>query len=251
MSGLASAIGRNRGRIAIALVLAVWLYFVIAFAEQAWRANELQAEVDAQRTAIAEMDRENAELETELDRMSSAAYYEYVQEIARRELGLANPGETVYLVRWNPEGTEVIPNIAEAQVDVRRVPGESAAEVFARFRRIINDNAVEITSAGGQQMPATEPSAVTTTLYQAIEKTAIRRYPKALVVPYMVRGATDGAFLRDKGMAVYGVPIFLKERESRAHGNDERIALANLIEGTELLWDIVLAVAANDNVRLD
>lgn len=103
MSGLASAIGRNRGRIAIALVLAVWLYFVIAFAEQAWRANELQAEVDAQRDAIAEMDRENAELETELDRMSSAAYYDYVQEIARRELGLANPGETVYLVRWNPE----------------------------------------------------------------------------------------------------------------------------------------------------
>jgi acetylornithine deacetylase/succinyl-diaminopimelate desuccinylase-like protein len=145
----------------------------------------------------------------------------------------------------------VIPNIAEAQLDVRRIPNESGSEVLARFRRIINDSAVEITSAGGQQMPATEPSSVTTVLYQAIEKTALRRYPKALVVPYMVRGATDGAFLREKGMAVYGVPLFVKDGESRAHGNDERISIASLAAGTEMLWDIVLAVAANDNVRLD
>ncbi len=143
----------------------------------------------------------------------------------------------------------IIPNTAEAQVDVRRVPSETADEVLARFRRIVNDTAIEISSAGGQQMPSTEPSAQTTALYRTIEKIALAKYPKALVVPYMMRGATDGAFLREKGMAVYGVPVFLKQSESRAHGNDERISVANLSAGTEMLLEIVLAVAAQDHGR--
>jgi acetylornithine deacetylase/succinyl-diaminopimelate desuccinylase-like protein len=45
-------------------------------------------------------------------------------------------------------------------------------------------------------------------------------------------------------MAVYGVPVFTKEGgTSRAHGNDERISLAGLERGTDLLWHIVLAAA--------
>jgi acetylornithine deacetylase/succinyl-diaminopimelate desuccinylase-like protein len=71
-----------------------------------------------------------------------------------------------------------------------------------------------------------------------------------VVVPYMSRGATDGSFLRAKGMAVYGAPVFLREGgESRAHGNDERISPENVAAGTELLWKIVIAVSRNDHVR--
>jgi acetylornithine deacetylase/succinyl-diaminopimelate desuccinylase-like protein len=59
----------------------------------------------------------------------------------------------------------------------------------------------------------------------------------------MQRGATDGSFLRAKGMAVYGAPLFTREPDgSRAHGNDERIAVEDLKRGTELLWQIVLSV---------
>lgn len=94
---------RNRGRIAILMVMLVWLYFLVAFGEQAWRANQLQAEVDAQRTAIQDMQRENAELREEVNRLDSPQYREYVESVARRDLNLANPGETVLLVRW--EGT--------------------------------------------------------------------------------------------------------------------------------------------------
>jgi acetylornithine deacetylase/succinyl-diaminopimelate desuccinylase-like protein len=46
-------------------------------------------------------------------------------------------------------------------------------------------------------------------------------------------------------MAVYGVPLFQREGgESRAHGNDERISPENFARGTELLYKIVTAVAA-------
>jgi acetylornithine deacetylase/succinyl-diaminopimelate desuccinylase-like protein len=59
----------------------------------------------------------------------------------------------------------------------------------------------------------------------------------------MSRGATDGSFLREKGMAVYGAPIFLRENnESRAHGNDERLSLRNLTAGVSLLRQIVESV---------
>ncbi len=139
----------------------------------------------------------------------------------------------------------VIPNVAEAQIDVRRLPNETREEVERRFRGIINDPAVEISREPGQDMPSTEPSSLTTKLYAAMEQVFRASDPKSVVVPYMSRGATDGSFLRDKGMAVYGVPIFLREGgESRAHGNDERISPGNLTRGTELLWKIVLAAAA-------
>jgi len=92
-------------------------------------------------------------------------------------------------------------------------------------------------------MPATEPSSLTTPLYLAMEKVFQRAFPRAVVIPYMSRGATDGAFLREKGMAVYGAPVFLREKnESRAHGNDERISIGNLTAGTALLWQIVQSV---------
>jgi len=144
----------------------------------------------------------------------------------------------------------VIPNTAVAQIDVRRLPSESREEVIARFRQIVNDTDVDIVPAGGQEMPSTEPSSMTTELYRAMERIFPRSARRSIVVPYMVRGATDGAFLREKGMAVYGAPVFLRDdKESRAHGNDERIALSNLEAGTRLLWEIVVAVSAEEGKR--
>jgi acetylornithine deacetylase/succinyl-diaminopimelate desuccinylase-like protein len=71
-----------------------------------------------------------------------------------------------------------------------------------------------------------------------------RVYPHDVVVPYMARGATDGSVLRSHGMAVYGVPIFVREGlEGREHGNDERISPRNLEDGVELLWQIVFEIA--------
>ena len=138
----------------------------------------------------------------------------------------------------------VIPNSAQAQLDVRRLPTESMDEIYARFRTIIDDPAVAIENAGGQQMPSTEPSSLTTPLYLAMQKVFEAEHPKARTVPLLMRGATDGAFLRAKGVAIYGVPLFAREGEPRWHGNDERITLTNFRSGVELLRKIVLAVAA-------
>ncbi|HEX5430993.1 MAG TPA: M20/M25/M40 family metallo-hydrolase, partial [Bryobacteraceae bacterium] len=139
----------------------------------------------------------------------------------------------------------VIPNAAEAELDVRRMPSETREEVLARFRQIVNNPAIAIDLAPGPQMPAAGPSSASSPLYRAMERAVARLYPgDAVVTPYMSRGATDGSYLRARGMPVYGVPLFLREPgESRVHGNDERIATKSLENGVELLWQIVLETA--------
>jgi acetylornithine deacetylase/succinyl-diaminopimelate desuccinylase-like protein len=142
----------------------------------------------------------------------------------------------------------VIPNVAEAQVDGRRLPGESHEEIMARLKRLVGDPAIDIEAAKSSEQPSTEPSSLTSPLYKAMEQVFREAMPNALVVPFLMRGTTDGAYLRAKGMAVYGVPLFRKDGELRMHGNDERISLENLGAGTDLLRKIVLRVAASPAV---
>ena len=139
----------------------------------------------------------------------------------------------------------VIPNTAEAHCDVRRLPNETREEVLSRLRQIINDSSVEVSSAPGAQMPSPDPSPLTTALYKAIEK-VVAAHPDDTVLPFMSRGATDGSFLRARGMAVYGAPMFVKDSsDSRAHGNDERVSISTLEDGVELLWRIVVEVSGH------
>ncbi len=142
----------------------------------------------------------------------------------------------------------VIPNTAEAQLDVRRIPNETRDEVLARFQKIVDDRAVDVTLAPGTQLPTTDPSPQATSLYRRLERAIAQVYPqKSVVTPFMSRGATDGSFLRAKGVAVYGVPIYLRDSgESREHGNDERISTKNIEDGTELLWQMVLETTGDN-----
>lgn len=137
----------------------------------------------------------------------------------------------------------VIPNTAEAQVDGRRLPTETHEEVFARLKRIIDDPAVEMAPPGNVEQPNTEPSSLSSPLYLAMQKVFREAMPNALIVPFMMRGTTDGAYLRAKGIAVYGFPIFRKDGDLRLHGNDERMAVASLQEGVSLLERTVREVA--------
>ena len=174
-----------------------------------------------------------------------------LESAAASEAIAAKDGELNAMLRTSVSPTmltagmkdNVIPNVAESTIDVRRLPNETKIEVLERFKKIINDPAVDVLPSPGQDMPATEPSSLSTDLYLAMEK-VLGNEVRAKVIPYMSRGATDGSFLRQKGMAVYGVPVFMREEgASRAHGNDERIRLDNLVRGSGLLLRIVEEVA--------
>jgi cell division protein FtsB len=93
-------VGPLRGRIMIAFVLIVGMYFVLSFGEQAWRARELEEEVAKRQAEITELETKRENLEQQIAEFNSDQYDSYVAQIARRDLNLAYPGETVMLVRW-------------------------------------------------------------------------------------------------------------------------------------------------------
>jgi len=135
---------------------------------------------------------------------------------------------------------------ARARLDVSRMPSEPREDVLARFRQIVNDDSVELTFAPGQPVPSNEPSTLATSLYRALENAITHVYPRdAVVVPFMSRGSTDSSFLRARGMAVYGAPVFPRE-PGRVNGDDERIAAKAVDDGVELLWQMVLETAGGD-----
>jgi carboxypeptidase PM20D1 len=90
-----------------------------------------------------------------------------------------------------------------------------------------------------------QPSPFDTDLFRAIQKYAIENDSNCPVVPYLLPGATDSRFLREKGIIAYDFcPFRLIEKEMlRIHGNNERIAVENLKFGVKMLVDILKEVA--------
>jgi acetylornithine deacetylase/succinyl-diaminopimelate desuccinylase-like protein len=61
----------------------------------------------------------------------------------------------------------------------------------------------------------------------------------------METGATDGLFLRNAGMPVYGVSgIGYDPDDMRAHGKDERILVKSFVEGLDFAYHLATALAA-------
>jgi acetylornithine deacetylase/succinyl-diaminopimelate desuccinylase-like protein len=132
----------------------------------------------------------------------------------------------------------VIPSVAEAQVDARLVPGQTP-ETFLRELRTVLDNAYEIefhspTMTGIEADPESP-------LYDTMVSALQRHDPDAVVLPDLVVGATDARHVTKLGTKVYGFcPMFDEAAEmERVHGDDERISLANVGFGTRVLYEVV------------
>jgi acetylornithine deacetylase/succinyl-diaminopimelate desuccinylase-like protein len=73
-----------------------------------------------------------------------------------------------------------------------------------------------------------------------------RRAPGTVVAPRILTGFTDNWTFRRAGLQAYGFsPIMVGDEDSsRVHGNDERISLENIREGTRLYTELLLEMAA-------
>ena len=139
------------------------------------------------------------------------------------------------------EGSEkinVIPPSASAQLDCRLVPDQDPDAFESLLRTVINDPLVEV-----ERLMAFTPAVSTTDteLYRAIEEVTRAHHPQATVVPGVLTGFTDSHFFRDLGIVSYGYSPFLvpREDEGGVHGNDERISVENLWQGTLTMLEIV------------
>ena len=140
--------------------------------------------------------------------------------------------------------SNVIPDQAEATLDIRALPDEDMDKFIGGMKRIIDDPAVEIVRQGRTRAPSPPPP-LTSDMFRAFEKAQAAVFKGAVTLPEMVTGATDSAQLRLKGVQAYGVgsPI-TDEDNSRMHGNDERLQIDGLGQFVEFLYRAVVDVAA-------
>ena len=144
----------------------------------------------------------------------------------------------------------VIPGSAEATLNVRLIPGTDFEALVSSIRRVINDDRVDVSPARPntlegaraaallKQTASLKPSPKDTVLYRALERSAHLIWPERPVTPYLFQAGTDAIAWRSRGIPVYGIypyPITAEDLR-RMHGNDERVSIQSLEQGTELIF---------------
>jgi len=132
-----------------------------------------------------------------------------------------------------------LPQRARANVNCRLLPDEDPAEVQRTLERVAAVPTLRITPV--DQAKNSPPSPLTAEVLGAIERVTAEMWPGVPVVPTMSTGATDGLYLRNAGIPVYGVSG-LFYGETYAHGMNERIPAAAFYEGQEFLYRLVKAL---------
>ena len=134
----------------------------------------------------------------------------------------------------------VIPDTAEALIDIRTLPGHEEA-VLAQVRELVGDD-IEIVVMHrdiGLENPFSGP------LVDAMVGSLTRHDPEASVLPYLLSGGTDNKALAKLGVTGYGfAPLQLPPQldfPAMFHGVDERVPLDALVFGRQVLGDLLLS----------
>lgn len=141
--------------------------------------------------------------------------------------------------------SNVIPGSAEATINARLIPGQKPDDVVREIQGVVRDSTVEVRLANMNAfMQNVAPSTENTDLYRALEKSARREF-SADVTPYLFQAGTDASTWRSRGIPVYGIYPYPIDADdlSRMHGNDERVSIKSLEQGTEMIYRTLVEVA--------
>lgn len=128
-----------------------------------------------------------------------------------------------------------LPQTARATVNCRVVPGEPLDAVESTLNAVVADPRIRI-GRKNDPTPA-PPSPLRREIMEPIEAIVAEMWPGVPVVPEMSTGATDGSYVRNAGIPVYGAgAIFADPDDARAHGRDERVSVARFYEALEF-WN--------------
>lgn len=134
-----------------------------------------------------------------------------------------------------------LPQRAFANVNCRILPDATTEDVQATLTKIVNDTGVKIsTDRAARYSP---PSPLTPELMGQIERVTTEMWPGVPVIPTMSTGATDGMYLRNAGIPVYGVSGFFYTA-TFAHGMNERISQKAYFDGLEFMYRLVKRVTS-------
>jgi acetylornithine deacetylase/succinyl-diaminopimelate desuccinylase-like protein len=162
-----------------------------------------------------------------------------------RYLQLTDPGAHALLRNTcsvtRLEGSDkinVVPTEATMELDCRLLPDQDPDAFIAELETVINDPNIEVETL---MVFTPAVSRTDTALFRLIEEAAERQHPGARVIPGVLTGFTDSHFFRDLGITSYGFGPFIVPPGDRAgvHGNDERLGVQAMIDGTRLMIEVV------------
>ena len=131
-----------------------------------------------------------------------------------------------------------LPQLAAATVNCRVLPEDSVEYVQSTLQKVLADEQVKVAVMG--EVNKGPASAMRPDVMDAVRKATNSSWPGVQVLPIMMMGATDGAYLRAAGIPTYGVQGFFMDRSDiRFHGRDERLGVQSFYEGQEFLYELV------------
>ena len=147
----------------------------------------------------------------------------------------------------------VLPGSAEATVNMRMLPGQQPRPLIAELRHVVGDREVQITPivTGDASVKETldtfdkraaqAPSSTDTDLFRTLVREGKREWPGVKVAPALFEAGTDATPWRQRGIPVYGIyPYPISHGDLKAmHGNDERVSVRSLEQGTEMLTRVL------------
>jgi acetylornithine deacetylase/succinyl-diaminopimelate desuccinylase-like protein len=136
--------------------------------------------------------------------------------------------------------TNVIPGVAEAEIDGRILPGQTEGDFLRELQSVLgHDISLEVIHS----LPPVVTEPKESSLYSVIHDVMRERAPDAPVVPFVLQGFTDAKAFTSIGAKWYGfAPVRLPSTLRFAdmfHGHDERIPVDGLAWGTETLMQVV------------
>jgi carboxypeptidase PM20D1 len=125
----------------------------------------------------------------------------------------------------------VLPTTAEAIINFRLAPGDSADKLQARLAKLLSDLAIKITPTNGILSDPSPAAPVDGEPFKQIQLTIEQVFPDVLVAPGLVLGATDGRYFSQVTPNVFRFSAMRVTGDDlrRFHGKDERLAIDNLL----------------------
>ncbi len=164
----------------------------------------------------------------------------FAQSISRDEEYNFLLRDTVSLtvLQGSPQ-TNVIPDTAYAELDVRLLPGEDPKLFLGQLRSVVADDSIRITPANRFKPP--DSSSTDTSLYRLIEQAVHQYNPQAIVAPALGGGYTESQMYRQLGITCYGFNTLevTPEVDATEHAANERVPVEQLRRGVKILYEVV------------